>query len=354
MPEDLKDRFGVPPFSILDARQGYWQDLKRRWLALGIKSEEGRGEGLMMNNQSRLLDIQSQDKRSRKLAIAGHSPWPSFQYDGERGDSAMESGTSVFDPVLCELMYLWFCPKEGHIVDPFAGGSVRGVVASMLGYEYTGIELRKEQVDANRKQRDDICLPGKPKPEWVHGDSNYIDGLLEGGKFDFIFSCPPYYNLEIYSDEEGELSAMETYEDFIKSYHNIISKACNLLKDNRFACFVVGEIRDEDGRYRNFVGDTINGFLKAGLNYYNEAILVTAVGTLPIRIDRQFNGYRKLGKTHQNILVFYKGDMSKIKMLFGAVGSSGEIARYKKLMEGADEFLDEEQKIDVEEDEDLW
>ncbi|MFA6168689.1 MAG: ParB/RepB/Spo0J family partition protein [Gemmatimonadaceae bacterium] len=40
----LKDKFIVPPFSVLDARQGYWQDRKRQWIALGIKSELGRGE----------------------------------------------------------------------------------------------------------------------------------------------------------------------------------------------------------------------------------------------------------------------------------------------------------------------
>lgn len=43
----LLDRFGVPPFSVLDARQGYWQDRKRAWLALGIKSEVGRGADLL-------------------------------------------------------------------------------------------------------------------------------------------------------------------------------------------------------------------------------------------------------------------------------------------------------------------
>jgi len=41
----LADRFGIPPFSVLDARQGYWQNRKRAWLALGIKSELGRAGG---------------------------------------------------------------------------------------------------------------------------------------------------------------------------------------------------------------------------------------------------------------------------------------------------------------------
>lgn len=42
----LADRFLVPPFSILDTRQGYWQERKRQWLALGIQSEIGRGGGM--------------------------------------------------------------------------------------------------------------------------------------------------------------------------------------------------------------------------------------------------------------------------------------------------------------------
>ena len=40
----LAARFGLAPFSVLNAREGWWQDRKRAWLALGIKSELGRGE----------------------------------------------------------------------------------------------------------------------------------------------------------------------------------------------------------------------------------------------------------------------------------------------------------------------
>jgi hypothetical protein len=41
----LAERFGIPPFSILDARRGWWQDRKRAWIGIGIRSELGRGEG---------------------------------------------------------------------------------------------------------------------------------------------------------------------------------------------------------------------------------------------------------------------------------------------------------------------
>ena len=56
----------------------------------------------------------------------------------------------------------------------------------------------------------------------------------------------------------------------------------------------------------NFVGDTIKAFIDSGMNYYNEIILYTLLGSLPIRAGNQMNNSRKIGKTHQNVLVFYK------------------------------------------------
>jgi len=270
----LAEKFIVPPFSVLDARQGYWQDRKRDWLSLGIDSGEGRGENLL--DYSEVVKI--------------------------------NSGTSIFDPVLCELAYKWFMPEGGKILDPFAGGSVRGIVAEYIGYNYTGIELRAEQIESNRIQAKELGL----QPEWIEGDSANIP-ILVNDNYDFIFSCPPYYDLEVYSDLKGELSNENTYTEFINSYKDIINKSTSVLKENRFACFVVGDIRDKKGIYRNFVSDTISAFVESGANLYNEIILVSPIGSLPIRVSRQFQGYRKVGKTHQNILVFYKGDPKKIK-----------------------------------------
>ena len=40
----LMDRFMIAPFSVMSARDGWWQNRKRLWLELGIQSELGRGE----------------------------------------------------------------------------------------------------------------------------------------------------------------------------------------------------------------------------------------------------------------------------------------------------------------------
>lgn len=217
------------------------------------------------------------------------------------------SGTSIFDPVLCELVYRWFCPLAGTVLDPFAGGSVRGIVAAKLGLQYVGCELRQEQVEANRAQASEICAGDAQKPAWACGDSRRIQEHCKDVQADLVFSCPPYADLEVYSDNPSDLSTLK-YPDFISAYQEIIKATCEMLKNNRFACFVVGEVRDKKGNYYNFVGDTVEAFRSAGLNYYNEAVLVTAVGSLPVRVGKQFSSSRKLGKTHQNVLVFVKGD----------------------------------------------
>jgi DNA modification methylase len=226
------------------------------------------------------------------------------------------SGTSIFDPVLCELAYRWFSPPNGTVLDPFAGGSVRGIVASKLGRQYIGIDLRAEQVAANQEQAANIC--SEPQPVWITGDSREIDTLADGIEADLIFSCPPYADLERYSDDPNDISTMK-YPDFLESYRLIIAACVRKLKPNRFACFVVGDIRDKKGIYRNFVSDTIQAFQDARAMLYNEAILVTAVGSLPIRAGKQFESSRKLGKTHQNVLVFIKGDAKQATADIGPV-----------------------------------
>lgn len=320
----LVDEFGMPPFSIFDARSGAWQARKSAWLSLGIKSEVGRGENLLKMSDT-ILEPDPEKRRKLSMPVAGRkvgqktagagltigitmSPYAPQASYGE----AAATGTSIFDPVLCELFYRWFVPAGGTIFDPFAGGSVRGIVASRLGYRYHGIDLRGEQVLANEEQAAVLCESAKPR--WYVGDSQQMKLFDKHGlpkQVDAIFSCPPYFDLEKYSDNRHDLSNME-YPDFMECYVNIIEQSAERLKDNRFACFVVGEVRHKKtGMCRGFVTDTILAFEKAGLSLYNDAILITSIGSLSIRAGAMFRGSRKLGRTHQYVLIFAKGDPKK-------------------------------------------
>lgn len=271
----LRDRFIEPPFSILDTKSGSWQKRKNIWKSIGIKSEVGR-DATTFNMKS----------------------WT----DEKLKDNKLPSDTSIFDPSLCEVLYHWFCEKGDKILDPFAGGSVRGIVANYLGYKYTGIDIRQEQIDSNISQGEEI-LGKENMPNWICGDSNIVlDNIKD--TFDFVFSCPPYADLEVYSDLEGDISNMP-YSDFLGFYQSIIQKSCKKLKVGGMACFVVGEVRNKSGNYIGFVPDTIRCFVNSGLDYYNEAILLNSIASASIRANGNMKS-KKLVKIHQNILIFKK------------------------------------------------
>lgn len=298
----LCSRFGLPPFSIFDTTCGNWLKRSREWKRIGIRSELGRGDNLIFNSNS----ISEFDCYRHKNKFGKCDPTSIDERYGRK-----VQGASIFDPVLCELIYTWFMPKNGNkILDCFAGGSVRGIVASVLDKNYTGIDLREEQIESNEKQFSEIRekfsdIVDFKNIDWICGDSLKIKSLVkENEKFDLLFSCPPYYDLEVYSENENDLSNLSDYEEFLKFYKKIIFESCSLLNDDSFACFVVGDIRDKKGEYRNFVGDTVTAFKEVGLHYYNEIILVNSCGSLPVRINKQFNSGRKIGKRHQKCFSF--------------------------------------------------
>jgi DNA modification methylase len=277
----LRDKFLEPPFSVLDTKGGAWQNRKRAWKNLGMESHLGR------------------DAECNVKTMSGMTP---EQYKLKYGREPME-GTSIFDPALCELIYRWYCPENGTILDPFAGGSVRGIVANYLGFNYTGIDIRQEQIDSNREQAIKL-LPINKQPQYYVGDSNVV--LLElQPTYDLVFSCPPYADLEVYSELQGDISNKE-YNTFIKMYAEIINKAVKKLKQGGYACFVVGDIRDKKGYYRDFISHTKKAFIESGALLYNEAILLQPLGTAMLRAGKIFEAGAKLTKVHENILIFKK------------------------------------------------
>ena len=302
-PKKLSDRFIIPPFSVLDTKQGAWQQRRNYWLSLGIKSEIGR--------DSMALNFSSGIKDSSVVKGDGLN-WSESTKDMVAKIAGKSDGVSIFDPVLCELAYQWFNVPNGKVLDPFAGGSVRGIVAAKLGFEYLGNDLSEKQIIANRSNATEVLKEAELYPTWTNGDSLNIDTIAKDYKADMIFSCPPYADLEVYSEAKEDISNMP-YKQFIEVYNQIIKKSCDQLKEDRFAVFVVGDVRDKKGFYQNFVSDTIMAFWNCGVILYNEMVLLNSVGNAGMRAAKTFNGGRKVIKVHQNVLVFYKGNPKNIK-----------------------------------------
>ncbi len=275
----LVEKFGVPPFSIFEVRKGYWQQRKKAWKAVIGEVGESR-EGVTFSDSSIMEGL---------------------------------TDVSLLDPVLCELIVSWFGLGKGtKCVNPFAGDTTFGHVSTFKGCEFIGIEVRPEQVALNEKKMSAAKLSAK----YICDDGQNILNHVEQNSQDLLFCCPPYYDLEVYSDLPTDASNAPTYEDFMKIMENGFGGAIKTLKDNRFAAIVVSNIRDKKtGFYRNFVDDIIRLFQRNGMHFYNDIILVDSLGSAPRRATHNMK-YRKVVKVHQNVLIFYKGDPKKIKEIY--------------------------------------
>lgn len=314
----LLDEYKIPPFTILDTRQGYWQERRRLWLGLNIKSEIGRDAKLTFGkfNQdygSRTQALWANATEEERVKLSKET-----YLDPHIIDKYGDGSTSVFDPLLCEIVYRWLCPPGGAVLDPFAGGSVRGIVAACLGHPYLGIELRGIQVEANKQQAHDIIREEAvspsgelvPPPLWIQGDSDTVLAAPGLPKADLMFTCPPYADLEVYSDDPADLSKMKP-DEFDDAYRRILRRSVEHLNPDRFAVVVIGNIRDKAGRVRDLVGLTNSAMAAAGAYLYNEAILLNVSGTGAIRARKQFDTSRKLVRVHQCVQIYATGDPRK-------------------------------------------
>ena len=223
----------------------------------------------------------------------------------------------MLDPVIAEISCLWFGIENGSVFDCFAGDTAFGYVSSFLGMNFTGIELRKEQADFNNERIKSMTA------KYICDDGRNVLHHIEENSQDLLFSCPPYYDLEVYSDLEEDASNQDTYEDFLGILDSAFSNSIKCLRDNRFAVIVCGDVRGKNGFYYNFPDDIKKIFLNNGMLLYNEMILVDPVGNLQLRAGRYMK-YRKIGKTHQNILVFYKGNPKEIKHNYKVIDYASE------------------------------
>lgn len=328
----LNDRFVVPPFSILDTRKGYWKARKKMWRELIGDTGESRNDLLLNDVCIKYNDLYQRTRKHREeLGVSFKEYLDKYVPDDvkEREVSKVTAtGVSLFDPVLSEICCRWFTPGAGaKIFDCFAGDTQKGFVFGQCGYEFIGIELRQEQVDINNRVLADRSLPVK----YICDDGRNVANHFEPESQDLLFSCPPYYNLEHYSDLENDASNQGTYEDFIEILRDAFTVSIGCLKDNRFAVIVVGDVRDKRSSfYYDLCGDIKRIFKDGGMSLYNEIILVETGASTALRASRNMDT-RKVGKCHQNILVFYKGKPKDIKKHFPKIEfTQDELALFAK------------------------
>jgi len=240
--------------------------------------------------------------------------------DGEvkhKKGKSFNGNVSVLDPVACEVILRLFMPTNGvRVYNPFGGGVQFGFVCGANGYEYTASEIRQNQCDANNAICQDFV-----NVKWIKSDSSKF---IPKQKYDLMFSCPPYYQVEEYLDydgnpPEGELNNIPTYEQFRDTLFQGYKNALSMLNDNCFFVVMTGDSRDKNGAYYGCEAEHELFFKEQGLHIYNKIVYLECEFTRLAHAKVTLN-YRKFPKREQKILCFYKGDMSKIKELYPPIG----------------------------------
>ena len=215
-------------------------------------------------------------------------------------DSVYTGTHSVFPAPLMEMIIVRYAGERGsHILDAFAGGPPRGLVSAIMGHNYTGFEIRQEQIDENKAVLDRLHLRGA---NYIHGDGRFLECDT---KFDCAITCPPYYNLEVYSDLPDDISNFRSYAEFNGSMFLCALSHFQRLKPGAFACIIVGLFRDKSGELIDFPSDTVANFKEAGFLYWQHIILSKNFASAAVRAANAWKN-SKLVPRHESLLIFKK------------------------------------------------
>lgn len=160
---------------------------------------------------------------------------------------------SKFNSENCKNIINYFTCKGDTILDPFAGRT-RAIISNHLGRKYWGFELTEKYFPAvntdemkvfnmdSSKMGEVLWLPDRPL-----------------GEMDMVFTCPPYWDMEKYSDNPKDLSTLKTYDEFLHECNFRLEIAADRVKEDGFVVVVLMDFRKK-GVFYPWHTDTINYF----------------------------------------------------------------------------------------------
>jgi tRNA G10 N-methylase Trm11 len=211
---------------------------------------------------------------------------------------------SIYNPVLAIYILNIYGPKKGHVVyDPFAGGGTRAILCNKYDLKYLGIELRQEEIIAvNERLKANNAEKGV---KIFQGDSTNVP-FIKTSSADFLMTCPPYYNTEMYGGPDGDLSMCSNYPNFLSRINKCIKESRRILKPGALSCWTVGLTRgkNSDLPLMALNHDIARLHRERGFELKEEIILLLK-NTSSVRRVAMFDlGKRVLIRTHEYLLVF--------------------------------------------------
>lgn len=147
-------------------------------------------------------------------------------------------GITNFKPAISQYIYKTYCPQGGAVLDPCSGFSGRlvGAIASNKSIHYTGIDPEEQTGIGNMK-----CASFF-KSHYDFRFSYHMSGAedtmpnLKENSYDLIFTSPPYFNIENYSNSTSQShNKFSTYNSWVENFLSlIVSESKRLLKKDGY------------------------------------------------------------------------------------------------------------------------
>ena len=155
-------------------------------------------------------------------------------------------GVSNFRPIIAKYIYNKYLAGEisPTVYDFSAGWGARCLAAMSLRYNYIGVDpLTSDNINDMikfYKDSKELHISGSHICYNVCSQDEVLYELLPDN-IDLAFSCPPYFNLEVYSkDATQSYNQYSNYNDWLEYYWRPTVKIChNKLKDNGKLVFII-------------------------------------------------------------------------------------------------------------------
>ncbi len=228
---------------------------------------------------------------------------------------AVFSGTplrySIYNPDQAVWILKYFTNKDFLILDPFMGRGTRSQISMHLGRKYVGYDTCPDTIKLNEmlSKRNNFS---ETEYTYINGDgTELIEYKDKKDCFDAVFTCPPYYQTEVYSGTNGDLSTMKDGE-FDGRIEYMFKNLFRLIKPSDYdeekfypVIFTVGSKRLGKHGLLDMDYSFQEAAKKAGFILHDKLITQnkSSIGAFTFR-----RNYKKkfLQKSHETTLVFIK------------------------------------------------
>lgn len=156
---------------------------------------------------------------------------------------------SVFNPMLAKYLIKTYLNEFSEVFDPFSGFSGRMLGCCALGKKYIGQDINTKHVTESNRIIDYLRLDASVKEQ---------DIFIDQGKYECLFTCPPYGLKEIWNENETNYTCDMWIAQCITRY------------DCKKYLFVV----DSSERYKDYIIDEITNSSHFG-NRKEYIVLIT-------------------------------------------------------------------------------